>query len=723
MPSSSTEVSGPWKTVYCEILTIRILLESVVPWLLRARRRTRKCYFVDASRTAALIARLCGGVLRVPTERLVFRLVDVRDNDGQLIRLRVAYRDIDEVQNEVVRDPLFLAFAESAGLRDVETEYLAKSVGAISLTDRTTVWRALLLVQIAAWRTRRENGGEAVLFLERRPWQHVLNAYAVRNSVTPVDAGRVFRSARAIRMVLRPGGMAVIRKWRDVIGHVRSLLRHGASVRTAWSLRRGPARVGSGEPKIAVEYLGQFNLNDPAYYSDLFFWQESPLEGRDLLVTFGFPQDPIDADKLTTLRDHGMEAVALYPGAATVPNVPVFSYALARRPGRRQGAVDRRNRGSVEWRWMRDKIETYDVLRDYWTAFFAEWAVKVYVTWYRVDERIYPLADALRRLGGVTVIYQRSFQIDPNPEMSVDVELMFGFSPLDADVERQSGSKIDYHVAVGYTADHRVEYSRPSAQRIRNRLLAKGARRVVAYFDENSTDDSRWHTGHEFMRENYVFVLEQLLSDPTLGMVLKPKRPSSLHRRLGPVASLLERALATGRCHLCEVGPLHGSDPPVVAALAADIVVHGHLCGSTAGMEAALAGVPTLLLDREGWPNSTMYGLGLGRVVFTNWTDLWRALTERLTRPGGIQGVGEWHPLIEQLDPFRDGRAAERMGTYLDWVIKGLRAGESRDHVLANAADRYAAQWGADKITTVDGRKAISVREHQYVRSPVHQDS
>ena len=701
-----SSAGGSVQTVYCEILTVRILLAFVMPRLWRARRRIRTFYFVDASRVAANLARLFGIVVRVPVERLAFRLVDVRDERGQLIRLRVAYQDIDEVQREAALLPMFRAFLNAASLDDVETEYLAKCVGAISLTDHTTLWRALLLVQIALWRTRKDGGGQAVLLLERRPWQAVLHAYARRQGVVPIDGGRVFRPRQMVRDRLRPGGVAVVRRWRDIAGHFWFLLRHGASVRDAMALRPAAARTEGG-PKIAVEDLGQFNLNDPAYYSDLFFWQESEMDGRDILLTFVAPQEALDRAKLTQLQEHGITALALYPGATTVAEVPIFTHTRRwrRRPAAAAPSVGWQR--SWEWRWMQEKIENYDVVREYWSALFAAHDVKLYLTWYRVDERIYPIAEALRRLGGVTGIYQRSFQVDPNPEMSVDVELVFGFSPLDAEVERRSGSRIDYHVAVGYTADHRAKYLRPAAEQIRHRLLTNGAERIVAYFDENSADDSRWHTGHEFMRENYVFVLERLLADPTLGLVLKPKRPSSLRRRLGPVAPLLKRALATGRCHLHETGPMHGSEPPVLAALAADLVVHGHLCGSTAGFEAALTGVPTVLLDREGWPGSLMFELGVGSVVFTNWIDLWSAVTDHLGRPGGIPGFGRWDALIDRLDPFRDGRAAERLGNYVDWVIKGLRAGQSRDAVLASAADRYASLWGADKITRVDGRNAV----------------
>ena len=234
-------------------------------------------------------------------------------------------------------------------------------------------------------------------------------------------------------------------------------------------------------------------------------------------------------------------------------------------------------------------------------------------------------------------------------------------------------------------------------------LQKLGVKRIIAYFDENSRDDARWHTGHEFMRENYEFLLKKVLSEPWLGLLIKPKAPSSLEVRLGPVAELLKQAEATGRCHMYREGAYQGSNPPVEAALAADVAIHGHLVAATAGMEAALAGIPTLLLDREGWPSSPLYKLGIGRVVFHDWPSLWEACLEHWAHPNGSSGFGDWSSMLDEIDPFRDGRGAERMGTYIHWLLEGFQAGLDREVVMANAAERYVSSWGIDKVNEVKG--------------------
>jgi hypothetical protein len=356
----------------------------------------------------------------------------------------------------------------------------------------------------------------------------------------------------------------------------------------------------------------------------------------------------------------------------------------------------------MEATWLRKKVMEYRQLRSFWSGVFVASNVKVWTTWYKYDAGHCAVADAIRDLGGVATVYQRAFESHASPQTTIGADIVFGFSPNVAEVEAKSGSLVRYHVATGYPGDHRFELLRGRANGVREKLMAHGAQRILAYTDENSSSESRWQADHLFTQQNYIFLLEKVLQEPWLGLVIKPKVPATLRARLGPVNDLLVRAEATGRCHILDQGDFLGARPPAEAALAADIAIHGHLCAATAGMEAALAGVPTLLIDREGWSVSPLYRLGEGRVVFTQWEDLWAGCLEHWATPKGTPNFGDWSPMWDELEPFRDGRAAERMGTYLNWLLEGFKTGLDRETVMADAAQRYCDLWGNDKVTSID---------------------
>ena len=66
--------------------------------------------------------------------------------------------------------------------------------------------------------------------------------------------------------------------------------------------------------------------------------------------------------------------------------------------------------------------------------------------------------------------------------------------------------------------------------------------------------------------------------------------------------------------------------------------------------------------------------------------------------PNGNDGFGDWSSIIHELDPFRDGLAAYRMGTYLKWLVDGFDNGLDREVIMLNAASKYKKLWGKDKV-------------------------
>jgi hypothetical protein len=673
---------------FIEFLSVRAWL---VLWPRLAARRAAGArstvYIIDGGRVAWSLARATARVIGVPLRRLEFQLAQLRDAGGLLLRLRVAYQDLADVQADALREPSTRRVMAQAAAVGRLRLYLQKQMAIVGFSNRGTLWRTLITVHACAWQRHAEGAGcEAELVLQRQPWIGAIVRYAARYGVTVTSAPAPGMLARLPRQAMPRGAFLWAR-----------YLRAAVAIRRAGQPRVSRSSAPVRAPMVTVEHSGYFNLDDPAYYSDLFFWQESRWPAGRVLLTFNTGRDPLDTGKLQALRQRGIEAVALDSSAARA-GMPVFVTPPRRLPG----GLPRISGWTPEDRWLRREVAGYAELRAGWRALFERFNAKVHVTWYRYSGAHCAIADAMQDVGGVTTMYQRAYDSHPSAETTVAADVAFGFSDFSAQLERRGGSCIRYHIVTGYLGDHRASRLRERAQRVRLALEAAGARRILAYADENSGEDARWHTGHDFMRDNYRFLLQKLLEEPDLGLVLKPKVPASLRRRLGPVAELLARAEATGRCVMYRDGVLHGIAPPVAGALAADMLVHGHLCAGTAAVETALAGVPTLLLDREGWSVSPLYQLGVGRVVFTDWPSLWEACCARWRHPSQERGIGDWSPLLEELDPFRDGRATERMTAYLSWLLDGFAAGLSRETVLADAAQRYADQWGADKVSNIN---------------------
>lgn len=640
----------------------------------------------DGSRVALGLARATGRLLNAAIDRAEFQLAYVRDEDENLVRLRVTYKDLGQVQGEIISN-----LSDRTGRRrpdpDLFPFFLAKSIATTALNEPQTVTRALLITQVSVWLARQERACPVSLFLERRPWMDTIRRYGGEYGLDVHSAGRSVRLNRLILSLLSPGAIAAI----------RIMLSKNRPQRLD-SRRDRPDGSSVGSPLIAVHHHGHLNLSRSERHSDFFFWQNSTIRGSDVMAVFWMPQIPVDGDAWEELSSTGIRGVALDPRCPGGYPVPFFQVGFGMLMSDLWSRIAlRARRVSDEKRWLLHSLIRYQGRRDYWIDLFARTGVRIHVNWYWEGEEHVAIAAAMEHLGGVSAIYQRSLDLVPSSEMAIAADVFFGFSRDSVEREIENGSRLRYAVITGYLGDHRFPLLREYAAAVRDQVREAGAEQVMAFFDESSEDD-RWDIGHEMQKENYAFLLERVLEHEWFGLVLKPKVPATLGDRLGSVRTLLSRAVATRRCFVFEGGPLQADFPPAAAALAADIGVGGHLCAPTAGFEAVLAGVPTLLMDREGWHLSPLYQLGVGRVVFENWDDLWSACSRHREEPLSVPGFGDWSTLIDRFDPFRDGYAAGRMGQFLQWTLEGLTQGQDRDTALANAARSYGDRWGDDKV-------------------------
>ena len=137
--------------------------------------------------------------------------------------------------------------------------------------------------------------------------------------------------------------------------------------------------------------------------------------------------------------------------------------------------------------------------------------------------------------------------------------------------------------------------------------------------------------------------------------------------------------------------------------MSADICIHSHLCAGTAAIECALANLPTILIDREGDPKNLLYTLSDQNIIFNNWSDAIYAVNQHFNSKNNDNNFGKWpEDFLNSLDNFRDGKAAFRMGEYLNTMINYIKQNKSRDEAMDIAAEIYIEKYGKDKISTLN---------------------
>ena len=106
------------------------------------------------------------------------------------------------------------------------------------------------------------------------------------------------------------------------------------------------------------------------------------------------------------------------------------------------------------------------------------------------------------------------------------------------------------------------------------------------------------------------------------------------------------------------------------------------------------------MIDREYTPASILNNLPTGDVVFNNWFEAIDGVNDYFSSKNRNKKFGDWSPVIDDLEPFRDGLGAKRMGDFLESLFLGFEKDLDREEVMLRAVEKYAEQWGSDKIIT-----------------------
>jgi hypothetical protein len=180
-------------------------------------------------------------------------------------------------------------------------------------------------------------------------------------------------------------------------------------------------------------------------------------------------------------------------------------------------------------------------------------------------------------------------------------------------------------------------------------------------------------------------------------LLIKCKAGNWIERAGVNQAGLVDKAIKTSRIY-----SLDSSASPADAGRVSDFSVG--IGNMSSVVVAALKGAKVFYLDYERLdesnqkPYCTLHSLGPKRCVFYNPESLKQAVLEYTDNSETNPYLGDASPILEKLDPFRDGKANMRIGNYINWYLEGIDQGWDRFKALDIATRKYADQWGREYV-------------------------
>lgn len=663
-------------TLYVEKLSFFSFVIYILPVLVTnklGKNSRNELYYFNISKKGKRLINLACKSFGCNAKKYDFEIRSLKDKNGECINARVPRKYLFEIQDQRVDSDAFKSMYSTDWDKDRVYNYIRKGVvtpGSSPSTDFPA--HTVFMIQRVFLQMRAQTITNSNFFMIERPWMSVYAKFALQYGIAVIPMKYMHNEQVTLKNRIK----RILDKYPKVfhlIKNIRSFLLFGREIK--WDNKN----IDKKTPKLIFDGVGEFNLEKNGKNSDFYFYLYSDLPAKYIASYYK------SHFERKMLQDEGIYAI---------------HYGNCCHPVSTANTISRPTYCSLfknEYKEIASIIQRYNNIKSYWVGFFRKHGIKVYLDWCNIDNRHMVIGDAINQVGGISAIWERSFIGEPSTDLFTESDISFQYSQWRANEGQGREGKTSYRISVGFLRDYGIELLRTKALALRERLLKKGATKIVAVFDQNSVDEY----AHERQRGNYIHILRAVLDTPWLGVIFKPKKSASLKSRLGEdFVELLDKAINTGRCHLYDsYGENQSNIPAILAALSADLCIHGHLYAGSAALECAFMGIPTLLVDREGHPYSKLYGLQEHKVIFKTWPDTIEALLEHFQLPGGIPGFGDWSSIIDEFDPFRDGNGVYRMGTYLHWLLKGFESGKDKNRVMADAAEMYCKKWGSDKIS------------------------
>lgn len=455
--------------------------------------------------------------------------------------------------------------------------------------------------------------------------------------------------------------------------------------------------ASSEKPCIAVHYTEGIDLKRR---SDLFWYPDSKIDANRVLIYFDRSYNHlITKEHVKQIEAMGMRWVSLcwrrgIPcNLKSVWRAPLKSRVLLTTFLKNKDFRIKFN--SITGKWL-FKIGI-DLLKDveYWLTFYRMFNIKIHLD--AIEGGVQNVAQniALDIVGGVRIGKQRSEtwcvagdEFGHHPD-----HIYFTWNKRTRKSMEDNRNCTDYCIISGFPHDAALQKKKANCGSMRENLLGKGVKLIIALFDNSYSPEVCF--SKKMMISFYRSFLEWVVNDNETGLIIKSKKPSIL-KNLKETHELLKKAEATGRC--LQMKDVYGRLPSD-ASHGADIAVGIGI--SSALTESVITGCKGVHCDLTRLYSHIFYKIGYGKVVFDDIDKMTVSLKRYKENPNNEPELGDWSLHLDELDPFRDGRGGERIGTYIRCLLEVLEKGGNRDEAIQNANKLYSERWGSDKVISL----------------------
>ena len=114
----------------------------------------------------------------IRVNKLHFNMLDIKDEKGELVRLRIPRKDLSVMQDKIINSEAFNSFSNETWRQNSFLDYIKKGAIDGGITKEGTVSRMLFKVLVVDWHMQKSKCSQSIFVVNNRPWIKIYSEYA-----------------------------------------------------------------------------------------------------------------------------------------------------------------------------------------------------------------------------------------------------------------------------------------------------------------------------------------------------------------------------------------------------------------------------------------------------------------------------------------------------------------------------------------------------------------
>ena len=454
-------------------------------------------------------------------------------------------------------------------------------------------------------------------------------------------------------------------------------------------------RNNNNDPKIAVAYNEGIDLDKR---SDLFWLENSEIEPNEVLLYFEY--------KGQFTRHGTKENLFKKINKLNIRHINLWEYEFnSEIPFLNELKKKLKNSNfyhADEFFLKKIILELIEKFK-YWYVFFKRFNIKVHMDAkdFGFDSIIKYLA--LNKLNGCTVGKMRSHieQIRGDNVPPINASDIFFVPNKDSAyrLKNYTSNRFQSIVVSGFPYNPNTENNILEINKIKNFFKDNNKNFIVLFCDTEHRDNKNNYFQSIMSKSLYNFYnsfINALSKDDEIGIIIKNKRLQGLKNLDDMYDKILEHQ-KNGLCYLID-------DPfqrmPLLYSSISNFVVAVCHCYPSALMECVLNAQKGSFCDLNNlkYVEKEWYKWGENKVIFNDPLKMSEQILNLKKNFQTSNQFGIWSDREDLLDPYKDNLGSERIGKYLNFLLKCLKNEKSKDKAITSTNEEFVKNWGKDKI-------------------------